>query len=33
MIDGGQQLWRDPWPGGSPDYFRTDRQMHMETTE
>ena len=21
-IDGGQQLWGDPWPAGRPDYFR-----------
>jgi citronellol/citronellal dehydrogenase len=21
-IDGGQQLWGDPWPTGRPDYFR-----------
>ena len=21
-IDGGQQLWGDPWPGGRPDYFK-----------
>lgn len=21
-IDGGQQLWGDPWPGGRPDYFQ-----------
>ncbi len=23
-IDGGQQLWGDPWPTGRPDYFRID---------
>ncbi len=22
-IDGGQQMWGDPWPLGKPDYFRT----------
>lgn len=22
-VDGGQQLWGDPWPTGRPDYFRT----------
>ena len=21
-IDGGQQLWGDPWPAGRPDYFK-----------
>ena len=21
-VDGGQQLWGDPWPTGRPDYFR-----------
>ena len=21
-IDGGQQMWGDPWPTGRPDYFR-----------
>ena len=21
-VDGGQQLWGDPWPGGRPDYFK-----------
>jgi citronellol/citronellal dehydrogenase len=21
-VDGGQQLWGDPWPGGRPEYFR-----------
>ena len=24
-VDGGQQLWGDPWPTGRPDYFRLDR--------
>ena len=23
-IDGGQQMWGDPWPTGRPDYFRID---------
>lgn len=23
-VDGGQQLWGDPWPAGRPEYFRTD---------
>ena len=22
MVDGGQQMWGDPWPTGRPDYFR-----------
>lgn len=22
MIDGGQQMWGDPWPTGRPDYFK-----------
>jgi citronellol/citronellal dehydrogenase len=21
-VDGGQQMWGDPWPAGRPDYFR-----------
>jgi len=21
-VDGGQQLWGDPWPTGRPDYFK-----------
>jgi citronellol/citronellal dehydrogenase len=21
-VDGGQQMWGDPWPTGRPDYFR-----------
>lgn len=24
-VDGGQQLWGDPWPTGRPDYFRLGR--------
>ena len=24
-VDGGQQLWGDPWPTGRPDWFRLDR--------
>ena len=23
-VDGGQQLWGDPWPTGRPDYFKLD---------
>jgi NAD(P)-dependent dehydrogenase (short-subunit alcohol dehydrogenase family) len=23
-IDGGQQLWGDNWPGGTPEYFQVD---------
>ncbi|MDF1670676.1 MAG: SDR family oxidoreductase [Roseovarius sp.] len=23
-VDGGQQMWGDPWPTGRPDYFRID---------
>ena len=23
-IDGGQQMWGDPWPTGRPDYFKID---------
>ncbi len=23
-IDGGQQMWGDPWPGGRPDWFELD---------
>jgi hypothetical protein len=21
-VDGGQQMWGDPWPTGRPDYFK-----------
>ena len=21
-VDGGQQMWGDPWPPGRPDYFK-----------
>ncbi|MGM0584660.1 MAG: SDR family oxidoreductase [Pseudomonadota bacterium] len=24
-VDGGQQLWGDPWPTGRPEWFRLDR--------
>ena len=23
-VDGGQQMWGDPWPTGRPDYFKID---------
>ena len=23
-VDGGQQLWGDPWPAGRPQYFERD---------
>jgi NAD(P)-dependent dehydrogenase (short-subunit alcohol dehydrogenase family) len=22
-VDGGQQMWGDPWPTGRPEWFRT----------
>lgn len=25
-VDGGQQLWGDPWPGGRPEHFRMEPQ-------
>jgi NAD(P)-dependent dehydrogenase (short-subunit alcohol dehydrogenase family) len=29
-VDGGQQMWGDPWPTGRPDYFRLDREAAAE---
>ena len=33
-VDGGQQLWGEPWPAGRPDYFRMGEPpaAHLETT-
>ena len=24
VVDGGNQQWGDVWPGGKPDYFKTE---------
>ncbi|MDM0069978.1 SDR family oxidoreductase [Variovorax sp. J31P207] len=32
-VDGGQQLWGDPWPAGRPDYFRPDAPSRSATDE